>query len=84
VIRSLLFNIAKRIATDPKVKQKAALTYEQEIKPVVRDVTERAKRNMEFAAGKIQETAKESHPLKEPGNFIKKVRRKLFDPEDSD
>ena len=84
MLRSLLFNIAKRIATDPRVQQKAASTYEKQIKPVVSDVAERAKRNMDFAAGEIQETIKETQPLKEPGHFIQKVREKLFDAQEGD
>ena len=84
MLRSILFNIVKRIAADPRVQQKAASTYEQQIKPVVSDVAERAKRNMEFAAGEIQETVKESHPLKEPGHFIQKIRERLFDPQQAD
>jgi len=80
VLRSLLFNIAKRIVTDPRVQQKAASTYEQDIRPVVKDATKRMKSNIEFAAEEIRETAKHSHPLKEPGDFVQKVRAKLLDP----
>ena len=81
MLRSLLFSIAKRIVTDPRVQQKAASTYERDIRPVVKDATKRMKSNIEFAAEEIRETAKDSHPLKEPGDFIQKVRTKLLDPE---
>ena len=50
MLRNLLFNIAKRIVTDPRVQQKAASTYERDIKPVVKDATKRMKSNMEFVA----------------------------------
>jgi hypothetical protein len=81
VLRSLLFNIAKRIITDPRVQQKAASTNERDIRPVVKDATKRMKSNIEFAAEEIRETAKDSHPLTEPGDFIQKIRTKLLDPE---
>lgn len=81
MLRSLLFNIAKRIVTDPRVQHKAASTYERDIRPVVKDATKRMKSNIEFAAEEIRETAKVSHPLKEPADFIEKVRTRLLDPE---
>ena len=81
MFRSLLFNIAKRIATDPRIQEKASSTFEQDVKPVLKSVAERAKSNIKFAAGEIKETAQQSSPLEEPGNFLQKVREKLLDPE---
>ncbi len=81
MFRSLLFNIAKRIATDPRVQEKASSTFEQDVKPVLKSVAERAKSNIKFAAGEIKETARQSNPLEEPGDFLQKVREKLLDPE---
>ena len=42
MFRSLLFNIAKRIATDPRVQEKASSAFEQDVKPVLKNVAERA------------------------------------------
>ena len=81
MFRSIILNIAKRIAADPEVQRTAAKTYEQTIKPVVRDAAERAKSNIEFAAKEIQQTAKETDPLKEPGNFAQKIRSRLLEPD---
>ena len=82
MFRSLLFNIAKRIATDPRVQEKASSTFEQDVKPVLKNVADRAKSNIKFAAGEIKETARQSSPLEEPGNFLQKVRERLLDHEE--
>ena len=81
IVRHLMWNVFKRAAADPRVQQKAASTYERDIRPVVKDATKRMKSNIEFAAEEIRETAKDSHPLTEPGDFIQKIRTKLLDPE---
>ena len=82
MFRSLLFYMAKRIATDPRVQEKATSTFEQDGKRVLKNVAERAKSNIKLAAGEIKETARQSSPLEEPGNFLQKVRERLLDNEE--
>ena len=61
MLRSLLFNIAKRIITDPRVQQKAVKT----VVTVDKTLTETADKVVEFAA--------EKDPVREAGRMLGKL-----------
>ena len=78
ILRNLLFRAVRKIASDPRVQQKAAAAYDQEVKPRVESAGRFAKNNIDFARGELRDIAAETSPLENPGGFIRKARRRLF------
>jgi len=78
ILRNLLFQAVRRIASDPRVQQKAAAVYDQEVKPRVQGANRFAKENIDFARRELTDIAGETSPLENPGGFLRKARQRLF------
>lgn len=79
ILRNLLFQAMRKIASDPRVQQKAAAAYDQEVKPRVKGAGRFAKDNIDFARRELTDIAGETSPFENPGGFLRKARQRLFD-----
>ena len=78
MLRHLLFQTIRRIVADPRVQQKAAATYDKEVKPRIQEAGKFAKDNIDFARGELKDIATEINPLDNPGGFLRKAQKRLF------
>ena len=78
MLRHLLFQAVRRIVADPRVQQKAAATYNKEVKPRMQEAGKFAKDNIDFARGELKDIAAETSPLENPGGFLRKAQKRLF------
>lgn len=79
ILRSLLFQAAKRIATDERVQQKAAETYRDEIKPRAEAAWSATKPRLENTRNDIKQIAAETKPTEEPARFAGRAVRRIID-----
>ncbi len=79
ILRNLLINAARRIAADPRTREKAAKLVETEIKPRARAVAEKAKPKIAAAKAEIRKIAAETDPLDEPAEFAGRLTRRIID-----
>ncbi len=70
LIHRLLFHAAQRLATDQRVKEKAAELIETEVKPRVRDAWKQAKPRIDAAKSDLAQIASETDPREKPKEGI--------------
>ena len=78
LIHRVLFLAAQRLATDPRVKEKAAELIETEVKPRVRDAWQQAKPRIDAARSDLAQIASETDPREKPKEFAVRVKQRLF------
>ena len=78
LIHRLLFHAAQRLATDSRVKEKAAELIETEFKPRVRDAWQQAKPRIDAARSDLAQIASETDPREKPKEFAVRVKERLF------
>ena len=78
LIHRLLFHAAQRLATDLRVKEKAAELIETEVKPRVRDAWQQAKPRIDAARSDLAQIASETDPREKPKEFAVRVKERLF------
>ena len=78
LIHRLLFHAAQRLATDPRVKEKAAELIVTEVKPRVRDAWQQAKPRIDAARSDLVQSASETDPREKPKEFAVRVKQRLF------
>ena len=78
LIHRVLFHAAQRLATDPRVKEKAAELIETEVKPRVRDAWQQAKPRIDAARSDFAQIASETDPREKPKEFAVRVKQRLF------
>ena len=78
LIHRLLFHAAQRLATDPRVKAKAAELIETEVQPRVRDAWQQAKPRIDAARSDLAQIATETDPREKPKEFAVRVKHRLF------
>ncbi|MEM7442579.1 MAG: hypothetical protein AAF414_04515 [Pseudomonadota bacterium] len=69
ILRQLIMQGARRIATDPRLHQK------------VKEGAQRARPVVERSARNIKNAAKEKSPLEDPRGFAEALRRRLRQPD---
>ncbi|NKB20606.1 MAG: hypothetical protein GKS01_08915 [Alphaproteobacteria bacterium] len=79
ILRNLLFQAARRIASDERVQQKAAEAYHDEIKPRAEAAWSATKPRLENTRDDIKKIAAETKPSEEPARFAGRAVRRLFD-----
>jgi hypothetical protein len=67
ILRNLIFKAAQRIATDERVQQKAAETYEA------------TKPRIDKTRDDLKKIAQETKPTEEPALFAGRAARRIFD-----
>lgn len=79
ILRRLLAYAARRAASDPRARAKAAELYEAEIKPRGEAAWRNTKANLDFAKSELREVARETDPRKRPLEYMAKAKKRLFD-----
>lgn len=75
----LLLHAARRLASDPRVRAKAAEVYEEEVKPRAEAAWRRTKPKLEAAKAELHEIAAETDPRKHPRKFARKLKERLLE-----
>ena len=78
VLRRLLAYAARRVASDPRVRAKAAEVYAAKVKPRVETAWRNTKANLDFATSELRDVASETDPLKNPKEFLSKAKTRLL------
>ena len=81
VLRHLLFSVARRAASDPRVQAKAKEVLDQEVKPRAKAAAQKAKGAYQEVKGEWREVVSESEPedsrAKLAGRFVGRLQRRL-------
>ena len=68
LFRNLLISAARRIASNPEVRARAAETYEAEVKP-----------RLQAAGDELRDIAREHDPLADPLGFARRLGARVRD-----
>lgn len=79
ILRKVLAYAARRAASDPRVRAKAADLYETQVKPRGEAAWRNTKANAAFARSKLREVARETDPREHPLEYLAKAKKRLFD-----
>ena len=79
LLQRLLFGAARKLASDPEARRKAAEVYHDRVKPAAAEAARRAKPKMEAARAELRDIAKETNPRNEPAKFAGRLTRRLMD-----
>ncbi len=71
-LQKLLFTVARRIAADPRARDKAKRVFESEIKP-------RAQQAGENLKSEIDDIARDTNLKREPARFAGRLARRVID-----
>ncbi len=74
----LLLHAARRLASDPRVRAKAAEVFDKEVKPRAEAAWRRTKPKIEAAKAELRDIAAETEPRKDPRKFARKVKERLL------
>lgn len=77
--RRLLFMAAKRFATDPETRRRAAEMYEREVRPRAERAWQSTRPRLEAARDELREAAGEADPRRDPRGFAASVKRRFVD-----
>ncbi len=82
IFRRLLFYAASWIASNPRVRAKAAEVFEREVKPRAEEAWRKAKPKLDAAKAEIEDIAREADPRANPRQFAAKLKERLLDRKD--
>ena len=74
----LLLHAARRLASDPRVRAKAAEVFDKEVKPRAEAAWRRTKPKIDSAKAELRDIAAETDPRKDPRKFARKVKERLL------
>ena len=66
MLRNLLIGAARRIASNPEVRSRAAETYEAAVKP-----------RLQAAGEELRDLTRDSDPLRDPGGFARRLGERI-------
>ncbi len=75
----LLIHAARRLASDPRVRAKAAEVIEKEVKPRAEAAWRRTKPKIDAAKAELSDIAAETDPRENPRKFARKVKERFFE-----
>ena len=82
ILRTLLWQAARRVVGDPRVQAKAADLYQREVKPRAQAVGRTTRSRLAAGRDELRDIAGEIDPLDDPGAFLAKVKRRFIDGEE--
>jgi hypothetical protein len=77
ILRRMLFQAARRLGSDPRVRAKAQETFETEVKPRAQAAWRRTKPKLDAARDELRDIAREADPRQNPRAFAAKVKERL-------
>jgi hypothetical protein len=78
-LRSLLYQAGRRIASDPRVREKAKQAFEEEVKPRAKQAAAKAKPRYETAREDIKRMADEPENRENRAKFAGRATRRFID-----
>jgi hypothetical protein len=82
-LHRVLLYAARRVASDPRTREKAAEMFENEVKPRAEAAWRETKPKIERAAqgvkAELRDIAAEADPRVEPARFAGRLARRIFD-----
>ena len=78
ILRRLLWEAARRVASDSRVQAKAAEVLATEVKPRAEAAWRQAKPKLDAAKAKLRDAAREANPRKHPRKFAAKVKERFL------
>ena len=79
LLSQLLWHVAKRIASNPRVRAKATEVYEGQVKPRAEAAWRQTKPRLDAAKTELQDIARETDFRENPGKFVAQVKRRFLD-----
>ncbi len=77
LLRRLLFNAARKAATDPRVRAKVTDVFEREVKPRATAAWAETKPKLDAARDDIKKAAATIDPRTNPAGFAGELKRRL-------
>ena len=77
IFNHFLWRLGVRVASDPRVRAKAAEIYQDEVKPRADSAWQQAKPKIDAAKAEIEEIAHEADPREDPRKFAKRLKERL-------
>ena len=78
-LQRFLLQAARRLAADPRARDKAAELFEPEIKPRAKAAAQKAKPKIAAAKAEIRNIASETDPLDNPAEFAGRLTRRIIE-----
>lgn len=82
VLRHLFWNVAKRVASDPRVQARAAEVYDNSVKPKAQEAWRRVKPRIAAARDEVRQAAADVDPRHDPRGFAREIKRRMTRPDD--
>lgn len=82
LISRWFISAATRLASDPRVRTKAAEVFEKEVKPRAAETWRKTKPKLEATRDELTQMARESDAVKNPGAFAARVKKRYIDRDD--
>ena len=79
ILHRLLAQAAAKLASNPRVRAKAAEVVEREVKPRAAAAWRRTKPKLESVRDELRDIAEETDPRDDPRAFVAKVRQRIRD-----
>ena len=79
LLQRFLLQAARRLAADPRAREKAAELFETEIKPRAKAAVQKAKPKLAAAKAEVRDIASETDPLDKPAEFAGRLTRRIID-----
>ncbi len=79
LLPQLLWHVAKRIASNPRVRAKATEVYEGQVKPRAEAAWRQTKPRLDAAKAELADIARETDPRENPRKFVAQVKRRFLD-----
>ncbi len=78
-LQRFLLQAARRLAADPRAREKAAELFETEVKPRTKAAVQKARPKIAAAKAEVRNIASETDPLDKPAEFAGRLTRRIID-----
>ena len=78
VLRRLLVDAVARLASDPRIRAKAADVLEREVKPRAAEAWRRTKPKLEATRDELRDIAAQTDPRENPRAFAAKIKERFL------
>lgn len=79
LLSQLLWHVAKRIASNPRVRARASEVYEGQVKPRAEAAWRQTKPRLDAAKAELRDIVRETDPRENPRKFVAQVKRRFLD-----
>jgi len=79
ILNRWIVTTARRLASDPRVREKAAEVFEKEVKPRAAETWQKTKPKVVAAAKDVRDIARKTDARNNPGAFAALLKRRFID-----